>query len=97
MSKHTPGPWRITGDGHHIVPDIMGPTDCAIAEMVLGPHREANAAVIAAAPDMLEALKFALTPLDALADGRPRDAERFIKRAAAVVAYAIAKAEGQSS
>ena len=56
-SKHTPGPWRV--DANH--PDyVLSATRCVT--IIYGrpgnaTEREANARLIAAAPDMLEALK----------------------------------------
>jgi hypothetical protein len=47
--------WKI--DGEYVVPDPMGPTDCAICQMIIGSDREINARIIAAAPDLLEACK----------------------------------------
>ena len=68
MSKHTPGPWEA--NGYHIRQRITGSR--SIAEVAYtGPHHtppheypkscrlvdEANARLIAAAPDLLEALE----------------------------------------
>ncbi len=65
MSKHTPGPWYATGkltryveariDGG-LIQEVAacGPTK---ADGGYGPQQEANARLIAAAPDLLEALK----------------------------------------
>jgi hypothetical protein len=58
MSEHTPGPWRYM-QGTHSVYTVDGK---AIA-LAYGPRgiacgwRDANARLIAAAPDLLEALK----------------------------------------
>jgi hypothetical protein len=55
MSRHTPGPWIYHWDGEGgafvsgggtAIADTVGPTEC----------RKANARLIAAAPEMLEAL-----------------------------------------
>lgn len=62
MSKHTPGPWKA-------VPTAFGPIDIVVSDgrdivTVYGGgtgNKEANARLIAAAPDMLEALKQAQT------------------------------------
>lgn len=68
MSKHTPGPWEA--NGYHIRQRVTGTR--SIAEVAYtGPHHtppheypkscrlvdEANARLIAAAPDLLEALE----------------------------------------
>jgi len=68
MNKHTPGPWkahlnvptaRIEG---HII-KVDDDVECPIASLWVGggtegkPRQKANATLIAAAPDMLEALE----------------------------------------
>ena len=53
----------------------------------------ANAHLIAAAPDLLEALREYLAADDALCGGRPENAERY-RKAIAQACAAIAKAEG---
>ena len=96
--KHTPGPWyhdfasgmkngnpqvveyfvRRDGDNVSIAADIVDPEKCVPSE--------ANARLIAAAPDLLGALLMVLDDPQAL-DGRPRTAE--------CVRSAIAKANGE--
>lgn len=66
MSKHTPGPWEMS-DGGYILPNhkaIDAPSHGALALVVWkmedderSPKCEANARLIAAAPDLLEALQ----------------------------------------
>lgn len=65
MSKHTPGPWPMeyTGDGKRIVIGsglVEGPNGYEVAEVYSDdcPQglAEANGRLIAAAPDLLEAL-----------------------------------------
>lgn len=54
---HTPGPWRVDFNGNAI--DVCGPTH-RIAELWLHDDRaqdKANAILISAAPDLLEALE----------------------------------------
>lgn len=59
MAKHTPGPWvaegfeQIAGNGQFYGGLIMGNDDVIVAQCVM-PH---NARLIAAAPELLEALK----------------------------------------
>jgi hypothetical protein len=97
MSKHTPGPWKtvarnypiadtgdydgcwevLTGDPKKPIVQIWGDSD----------EDEANARLIAAAPDLLEALRRLLD------SGDVRDAAE--KGALAAARAAIAKAEGQ--
>ena len=69
MSKHTPGPWQIDESGSSISSDAV--TDLALLNMAnvrfswggsdfaTRSHRLANARLIAAAPELLEALKTA--------------------------------------
>lgn len=63
MSKHTPGPWVITSDPNHELYTFISQKDVdkviariTTADSPSGSNR-ANAQLIAAAPDMLEALK----------------------------------------
>jgi len=87
MSKHTPGPWAATqtpNDGRWAV---LGPAFALPMFAVSPVTSEANARLIAAAPDLLDALKW-------LARGEhewsaPPQAIAFMERA-------IAKAEGLS-
>ncbi len=97
MSKHTPGPWVVVGSRTkyveaRLVGSLMqevaacGPT---LADEGYGQQQEANARLIAAAPDLLEALK-ALLERYALAIGN-EGIECYQARAA------IAKATGEQS
>jgi len=62
MSGHTPGPWiacdHHSGVGWRVESDAAGyPNDgWVICTDMMGPDNEANARLIAAAPDLLEAL-----------------------------------------
>ena len=82
MSKHTPGPWKfeiawagfsaIRGrDGQLIFGVAAGSDD----ERRLEPEIEANAHLIAAAPDLLEALEDLRPILDAFERGQTRYAD----------------------
>lgn len=60
MVKHTPGEWKIELDRSHN--PMVGTAECTVAEVLDDCHpdveqQEANARLIAAAPDMLAALK----------------------------------------
>ncbi|WP_370601149.1 hypothetical protein [Pseudomonas nitroreducens] len=60
MSKHTPGPWKAIKNGFY-KQAVMGPegeylTYSAGGDRLKGDQLEANANLIAAAPDLLEAL-----------------------------------------
>jgi hypothetical protein len=61
MTAHTPGPWRVGDAGHTIFgapdPDRAAPAQVATLCRTVYSAR-ANARLIAAAPEMLEALRF---------------------------------------
>lgn len=86
MSKHTPGPWypdHFEGISiFHDVKDRRFPV-CRIEPISEG-EGEANAHLIAAAPDLLEACKRVLSELDYVSIGAEED-----------LRAAIAKAEGE--
>lgn len=100
MSKHTPGPWlveqgeRTDADNIDVIsPDGRDdPWTVAVAIGSCGPGgcTIANARLIAAAPDLLEALTSIADQLERVGDSR-KDAP-FIEAARA----AIAKAEGRA-
>jgi len=86
-AKHTPGPWNIR-DARGL---LMGQSESA-GSPLRDPEVEANARLIAAAPDLLAALKTCLHYLPAQS--------RSVYKAAHVAAHekalaAIAKAEGR--
>jgi len=63
MSEHTNGPWRyehgdfnVGGDNPGGVGSILSDEDWYVARIEDAPEDQANARLIAAAPDMLEAL-----------------------------------------
>ena len=87
MSKHTPGPWHIGGR------TILRPTLTIFHKPfglgdVAEVYEEANARLIAAAPELLEALK-------EIADTDPVDAALDPQRAVRIARAAIAKATGE--
>lgn len=95
MSAHTPGPWHVAGgvirDGHdHDVAQIYGMRHW---EPGFGPlsvdEQNANANLIAAAPDLLEACRETLRVLE---DPRSTTA---MPHTARMLKAAIAKAEGK--
>ncbi|BAQ18349.1 hypothetical protein [Methyloceanibacter caenitepidi] len=67
MTKPTPGPWRISESGSgYVEPGIDIVSDCpwtVTAVLTDCPHYEANARLIAAAPDLLEAAQKVLAGL----------------------------------
>jgi len=90
-SKHTPGPWYVlegtasvySGDGERRIVSAEGPGRPA--------ENKANAQLVSAAPDLLEALT---STLELTADAPGVSAKEFAKRIAAARA-AIAKAKGR--
>lgn len=104
MSKHTPGPWSITKDalGYPIVSalyQICTPSFCGVnyGELRKRPDKReeilANVHLLAAAPEMYEALQLALMVFNAL----PEDDESLYgPRALMLTRAALAKAEGRS-
>ena len=106
MSAHTPGPWRIT-DRYGVLTyqvGIDGRTVCTVWPRQQGhrpsgvdtepwPEGEANARLIAAAPDLLESLR-ELAELAVLQFGMPPPgADGPLQKALA----AIAKADGDTT
>jgi hypothetical protein len=98
VSKHTPGPWKVS------MPLIKAPARGGYYELggvaqVLGDkhvpdinEQEANARLIAAAPEMLEALKL-ISELDNCFDEKEYD--HLKSMADKAMLNAIAKAEGR--
>lgn len=73
QTKHTPGPWRADGpDGFQDFNILHGGDSLAVAAVISNmrepPEIEANASLIAAAPDLLAALQRAVSRWTALAD-----------------------------
>lgn len=93
----TPGPWRVYQGWVHPCFDHPSPQgtngDTAICEP-LGPDAKANAQLIAAAPELLEALKLVLRRIKA----RPQTDWLTTHGALSeIIEAAIAKAEGRSN
>ena len=94
MNKHTPGPWTIA-DGESRRVYLINHGRDAVGETVYTETRNpADARLIAAAPDLLAALKGILREHDALqmAEGRTGDRWPAATRARA----AITKATGEA-
>lgn len=110
MSKHTPGPWNVIegvadGGGIAIGPDLEDVGPHALVTFN-GGESEANARLIAAAPDLLEVLqdgynrfetmRYVLQAIEAAGHDLPMEygseIARWVERAAA----AIARTEGES-
>ncbi len=102
MSKHTPGPWIVLtqGTGVSIAQDEEHPDRAGghrIAKMHSGkPTIHTDAALIAAAPDLLEALEASDAIVTILAGASGETEHSMVKRTAELTAAAIAKARGQS-
>ena len=90
MSKHTPGPWIASPDPYGIVDDWMVGVQGGKADQVAVCSR-CDASLIAAAPDLLEAL---LMVRDADDDAIMDCISRMPELARAKVDAAIAKATG---
>jgi hypothetical protein len=99
---HTRGPWSLSAEyGAHVIrgcPD--GPYEFAefVATTWGGPH-DANARLIAAAPDLLEALEFALRDMEATRAQYASHAPNVGVLAASIgkARAAIAKATGEQA
>jgi hypothetical protein len=105
MSGHTPGPWRVKGSGRGLILRIFGgdhdDIDTEIATVFRADHLdyEANAQVMAAAPELLAALILCRSCLneEVIAAGDlDHPTIRAHAKAAAQADAAIAKAEGRS-
>lgn len=59
-AAHTPGPWAVSGAGRHALVRGEDMTIVAVRHRLEGDVHEANARLIAAAPDLLVALEEAL-------------------------------------
>lgn len=105
-TKHTPGPWRVGGLDKC---DVMGPRlsidgsgrqtgTFAVAQCTgYKAEREANAALIAAAPELLEACKALFAADEAICENVGRKSDQAMNRIAALdmAQRAINKAEGR--
>lgn len=91
MATHTPGPWTLHPTALHPAVRSVGTPDagarriCTVGSMNGNPVDKANARLIAAAPELLEALQ-------AIADTDPIDAALDPQRAVRVARAAVAKA-----
>ena len=99
MKTHAPGPWEIGPDGRSIK-NVYGSRSCDDSQLWpvrvtgRGVNQLANARLIAAAPELLDALKDMVDIVSRNVDGRPGrdDAAECWDRAR----DAIAKAEGRT-
>lgn len=87
-TKHTPGPWQMNPNNHQeILADGRTPANTVVA---IVPAGQPDAHLIAAAPEMLEALEQASHYIDACFELRnPNDDEReLLKKITAALAKA---------
>lgn len=97
-TQHTPGPWRVRKDGSGRLARVSDEThefDCVVTPSL---HRdaelmEANARLIAAAPELLSALK---TIAGVVGDQLAEEHDDGSLYALAIALAAIEKAEGKS-
>jgi hypothetical protein len=97
MSKHTPGPWEVDSNAQGELL-VMSRDGAAIAVVPVGAYgrserSQPNARLIAAAPELLEALRHVMQALDLVTPGRAADSPA--ARSLRVATAAIAKAEGK--
>jgi hypothetical protein len=95
MSEHTPGPWTIRVDPltHEPEPIVVAENGllCSIAAPTLKGDRLADANLISAAPDLLEACRYALMTIETRLKHRK---DLFTDDEINVLRKAIRKAEG---
>lgn len=89
---HTPDPWTVHQDGPAKIPTIESPSG-PVAMLYAGESAAANARLIAAAPDLIAALKHALDRLESIP--AHRDETGIYRHAAAIARAAINKALGE--
>ncbi len=98
MTKYTPGPWKIGGSNKRSI--FTNDKDClmiATTEFALVKEKEANARLIATAPELLEACKLMYKAweqlLPNLKNGVVQDYGLVLTKAPLACKEAIAKAE----
>jgi len=92
MSKHTKGPWSVQGDTYVTVNSLII-THCKQAGNTTLEEAQANARLIAAAPELLEALELCLEAIQPYYDS---DDDGSMEAAASNAALAaINKAKGE--
>ena len=96
MSKHTPGPWTDDATLNHYTTRVIRHNGIVVARLPTAPQdpdneaeMDANAALIASAPEMLEALRMLADDHEHGATGTIRQEHLRTARAA------IARAEGR--
>lgn len=98
MSQHTPGPWEMAPEPHsdtkwYVTGDGVGPNEL-VAIVKSAPERlQANARLIAAAPELLDALTECLPDLEHYAATHGPGPDRRLAKAKA----ALHKARGEDA
>ena len=90
--KHAPGPWEVSEEWHgdlYIDSYIEGEGDTALAKIVNNvcktDQAEANARLIAAAPDLLTIVKDLLFEFDEVTDAGQQDLDSVLRQARKVM------------
>jgi len=97
MTDYTPGPWRVATKG----PGLLGIyADASASDLIAGiasaDNQEANARLMAAAPDLLAALEVALNDFDTWGEVWQSDDDDGVNFPAVnAIRAAIAKARGE--
>lgn len=95
MAEHTPGPWHVTaGPYPREIRADDGPFIASVYDLgVTYGERNANARLLAAAPELLDALKEAADWIATHGDTLPASAMKLSAVLTAAIAKATAKAE----
>jgi hypothetical protein len=97
QATHTPGPWEISKNEAGELDICEAGAGNMLADLAKCKNAEANARLIAAAPDLLEALKVTVWSLFKHQPPRaPQDPSTDASHALAIASAAIAKAEGRA-
>ena len=99
MNKHTPGPWTATADPYS---DVVVDASGREIVVVMDPNGEANARLIAAAPDLLEALESVWLWMENQADGQSKGGHAtfdlmMLREQRDIARAVIAKATGETT
>lgn len=92
MSKHTPGPWRVTLGSHDFVV-YTGEAICQGDDTMVA--WRVNAVLISEAPTLLKALKDCITYEGSTAERDHKSAMRRLEYISSVAREAIERAEGE--
>lgn len=105
MSKHTPGPWTVIYCNRDLPPHVTAKLRFKPVDVMIGDRRlrisendsgDADARLIAAAPELLEAARTFQEYCEAIDDGDDVAAMHFFAIAQQQFKAVIAKAEGRT-